>query len=482
MLRHRIEREACWGREDDIKVKKVVCLICMLALLSCGWIAAAAAVVNQNKDTVTITEEVQYGDVSLADGFVADLKVGYDDHLLWETVYEKDGGEMSDTEFQFSAKEMQWRHEYKSDPVAISVSFDSNLDISSPIESLSGLAKAYREIYERTQPGTEVCEAVYVKDYYEYYPLFIRLELPDNDIWMVERWLSDGSGFVNGEQELHEKFIEFFRIPVEERDSIEMVVDRDQSNGMMVQNASSDYLQLHGESVVTEDGMCYFTLNNKTSDGRVMDSSLIPGGYGLYSFRFGKPGTYSKSGVDAGSLRMVHSLNENITILYLSLNKEQTKLLLFTEEAEKYYLNVIERDTMELSQKFQLESWGEICEYDDFLVVVGESVSLFAVTENGGYEQRFSISIEQPECQALRKLSSEADMDYNGEHLIAANWLMEQEDNWMQTSDFYLLICGPEGLGYYGVYRNSLAVNQSPEDYHADCLPFGEDAITVRWK
>lgn len=463
-------------------MKKVVCLICMLSLLSCGGIVAVATGVNQNKDTVTITEEVRYGDATLADGVTVDLKVQYDDHLLWNTTYEKNSGEKTDTEFRFLAQELVWAFEYREDPVAINVSYESTIDIASPIESLSGLARAYREIYEETQPGTEVSKSISVKDYYEYYPLFIRLELPDNTIWGAESWLSDGSGFVNGEQELYEKFTDFFRIPVEEKDCIEVVVDRDQSNGMMTQSSSSDYLQLYSESVMTEDGMCYFTLNNKTSDGRVMDSSLIPGGYGLYSFRFGKPGTYSKSGVDIDSLKMTYALDENITILYLSLNKEQTKLLLFTEEAEEYYFSVIDRDTMKLSQKLKLASWGEICEYDDFLVVSGEQISLFAVTEDGGYEQRFSIASEQPELQVRWKLLPEASMDYNGEHLIVANWLMEQEHNWMQTCDFYLLICGPKGLEYYGTYRNSLAVNQSPIEYNDDCLPFGEDAITVRWK
>ena len=89
-----------------------------------------------------------------------------------------------------------WEFEYREDPVAINVSFDSNLDISSPIESLSGLGKAFREIYEQMQPGTEVCERVLVKDYYEYYPLFLRLELPDNTIWGDESWRA-GEKFVN---------------------------------------------------------------------------------------------------------------------------------------------------------------------------------------------------------------------------------------------------------------------------------------------
>ena len=87
-------------------MKKVVCLLCILSLLSCGGIVTVAAVVNQNKDTVTITEEVRYGDATLADGFAVDLKVQYDEHLLWETTYEKDGGTTTDTEFTFSAKEL----------------------------------------------------------------------------------------------------------------------------------------------------------------------------------------------------------------------------------------------------------------------------------------------------------------------------------------------------------------------------------------
>ena len=465
-------------------MKKVVCLLCILTLLSCGGIVTVAAVVNQKKDAVTITEEVRSGDASLADGFAVDMKVQYDEHLLWETTYEKDGGTKTDTEFAFSTKELTYAREYRNDPVAINVSFESTIDLESPIESLSGLAKAYRQIFEQTQPGQEACWNVYVKNYYEYYPFFIQLELPDNTIWMNEKWLDNVDGFNQGEHEVYKVFSEFFRIPVGEKDCIEVVVDRDQSNGMMSQSVSSEHLQLYSESVLTEDGMCYFTLNNKTYDGGVMDSSLIPGGYGIYSFRFGEPGTYSASGVDLDSLEMSHSLDEQITILHLSLNKEQTKLLLFTQEEEEYFLSVIDRATMELSQKLALGSlgWGEICEYDDFIVIVGEKVTLIAVTEDGSYDLKFSVSIEEPECQTLMKLTTEASMDYDGEYLIAANWFMGQESYWMETCDFYLIICGPEGLAYYGVYRNSLAVNQSPRDYDEDCLPFGEDAITVRWK
>lgn len=463
-------------------MKKVICLLCVLALLAAGGIVTVVKQVNQDKDTVTITEEAVYGDAALAEGITLNLKVHYDEHLMWDTRYEKDGAVKTDTKFQFSDRGFQQSRVYRDDPVSINVSYDSDLDLETPKEELTGLARACREIYEETEPGTETSEWVYVKDYYEYYPLFIRLALPDNEIWLDERWSSESAGFMNGEEELFETFIEFFRIPVAEEDMVEVVVDRDQSNGMMTQNASSDYLQLYSESTITEDGMCYFTLNNHTADGGAMDTSLIPGGYGLYSFRFGKPGTYSMSGVDADSLKMTYALQENITILHLTLNKEQTKLLLFTEEAGEYFLSVIDRSTMALSQRIALEGWGGIREYDDFLVILGERLSLLAVNGEGAYELRFTIPTAHPECNALVKMTTDASMDYNGEHLIVADWLMEEDYNWIQSCNFDITICGPEGIGYYGVYRNSLAVNPSAEYYRYDCLPFGDDAITIQWK
>lgn len=463
-------------------MKKVICLLCILTLLACGGIVTAVTQINQEKDTVTITEEVVYGDATLAEGITVDLKVYYDEHLMWDTRYEKDGAVRADTKFQFSDQAFLQSFRYQDAPVSINVSYDSDLDLETPKGELKGLARAYREIYEQTEPGMETCEKVYVKDYYEYYPLFIRLALPGNEIWLEERWLRDGSGRINGEQELFDVFMNFFKIPVAEEDMVEVVVDRDQSNGMMTQNASSDYLQLYSESVITEDGMCYFALNNHTADGGAMDTSLIPGGYGLYSFRFGQPGTYSMSGVDAESLQMSYALQENLTILHLTLNKEQTKLLLFTEEAGEYFLSVIDREAMILSQKIRLEGWGGICEYDDFMVILGERLSLLAVNGEGAYELRFTIPTEHPECNALLKMTTDASMDYNGEHLIVADWLMEEDYNWTQSCNFGVTICGPEGIGYYGLYRNSLAVNPSTEYYRYDCLPFGEDAITVQWK
>lgn len=463
-------------------MKKVIWLVCVLFLLSCACVAAVGMKINQEKDTVSIVEEPVYGDATLADGIAVDLKVHYGEHLLWNTTYEKDATVKTDTEFQFSPQELQWRYEYQNSPVLINVSYDMDYNPETPKEQLRGLARACREIYDRTEPGEEVRELVYIRDYYEYYPLFIRLELPDNEIWMDEQWLSDGSGLITGEDELFERFTEFFKIPVEEEDAIEIVIDRDQSNGMMTQQVSSDYLQLYSESVITEDGMCYFVINNHTADDRAMDTSLIPGGYGVYSFRFDKPGTYSKSGVDADSLKMAHALSENITILHLTLNKEQTKLLLFTEEAGEYFFSVIERETMTLGQKVRLDGWGGISEYDDFLVIVGEKLSLLAVTEEGTYELRFAIPVEQAECQALMKLTTDASMDYNGEHLIVADWRREEDYNWMQSCSFDITICGPKGIGYYGIYHNSLAVNPHTGYSGYNCQPFDEDALTVQWK
>ena len=229
-------------------MKKIVSLLCILALLSCGGIVTVAAMVNQNKDTVTITEEVQYGDATLANGFVVDMKVQYDDHLLWKTNYEKAEGTKTDTEFSFNAEELVYAWEYRNDPVAMNVSFEAAIDLEAPVESLSGLAKAYRQIFEQTQPGQEARWNVYVKNYYEYYPFFIQLELPGNSIWMNEKWLDNVDGFNQGEHEVYKAFSEFFRIPVGEKDCIEVVVDRDQSNGMMSQSVSSEHLQLYSES------------------------------------------------------------------------------------------------------------------------------------------------------------------------------------------------------------------------------------------
>lgn len=462
-------------------MKKVVCLICVFVLLSCGGIVTISAAVNQNKDTVTITETVQYGDVSLADDFQVNLKMQYDDHLFWDTAYEKSGEGRTDTEFRFYAQEYAAAYEYENTPVSIHVSYETHHNLYTPVEELRGFARAYREIYDRTEPGTEVCETVYVKEYYDYYPLMIRLELPDYNAWIQESWIQESSGAFQYEKELFDMFSEFFKIPVAEDEVIKVVIDRDESDGMMTQNIDSAFLHLYSESVVTDDGMCYFALSHGTEDGGSMDCSMIPGGYGLYAFRFGKPGSYSGSGVDLDSLKMVHSLKEGMQILHFTVNKEQTKLLLFTEEERENFIYVIDRGTMELSQRVKLPEWGEIHEYDDFFVIKGELLTLFTVAEDGKYEQRFSIPVRQEDCPALMKMDTGASMDYDGKHLIIASWVFESEYAWMPNCDFSITICGPEGIAYYGIYENSLATNSEMMNYRENCVPFGSDAIVVKW-
>ena len=451
----------------------VTLLLLILASASFGYIHAS---VDKSKDAVTIDETVLYGDKSIAEGITVDLNTHCDYRLFWDTRYiigEKP--EMS-TNFTFSQAQRQPERIGPTFNISLDGMFNrwgasgSNWDLSAETFPLP-----VRDVASRTKPGENRTESVYVKDYYDFYPISVEFEWP--------------TGFAVNE-DTNDLFADYFRIPAHPEHQIEIDVEKSAVGGAYQIGVSSvqDSVYSHATSTVTTSH-CFFTFACYTTDGRLLDTSNVPGGYGIYRFP-----RHTGRGVHvlrANELQTVFSLDERARVVTLKTSKDESKLLLVTSEGKDYMLTVIDAATLVELQKLRImradtESgpWGPLLRnlyvYEDFIVPVSgdNRFALLTLNAASNYEVQFEASFDKVE-ELKYVFSSELAMDYSGEKLVVAAF---QDGYYLPRNhcSFYLAVYDNTGLAYAGHYQHNL--DKSQMDYYPYiCRPLEGAPLRVTW-
>lgn len=466
-------------------MKKIIALVIALTVLSFGSLCMIGNVVNSQKDNVTITENIIFGDRSYAEGIKIFTRAKYDSHLFWNTSYTIGGSASTEYEFHYNKYYEYGEMSY----AGLDLGFDFAYGVNSiaSLEDLTGIEKAYRELADATKPGEESTRHIYLQDYYDYYPIAVSVYLP-GILWQGNNYERLAQENAVNEKAVWDKFREFFKIPLpDDLPGIDISVGKDSRGNVVSVGSGGESSPFYSHSTYT-DTKCFFSILNKytneNSESKYYDTSLIPGGYGIYAFDYENvrdtSNTYGsttvfKEGYETGikeeTLRLVYPLEQDVDVMYLSVSKDGSKLLIFTEENGSTYLNVVDTETFAELQRFKVadSEVGIYYEYDSFIVLeeyqddVG--ISVIEICEDGTYRLAFSVPRSEP-----RENYSIEDMAFNGRELaIITN--MYNENQVFELCGFAVSVYNSSGLVYYGEYESSLSLNQSYIDYSARCLP-----------
>lgn len=383
-------------------MKKVLALFIILLLLSIGSFGYFFAEINKEKDNVTVTEKTVFGDKSYAENIKVNFESTYNNLLFWKTSHTIGAENSTKTDFIFSKK-----HLYEIEQIEDYLDLSSDMRLSTmmffddPDYADEGINRAFKELAEEAEPYEETEKTILLSDYYEYYPLEINCSFGNAG--------HSFSFFDNDEntKQVTEKFESFFRIPVLPDEAMKISVITS-GQGQISNGFSSTVYNGHDSfsfsttSAVTEKA-CYLAFDNRTYNDELVDTSLIPGGYGIYRIPYSIKDRVPV--FDFDKLKMVFSLDENNSAYSLSLNKEKTKLHLLTKEGTKVFLTVIDTNTHKELQKIELvDSKFERVYIDytdkDFILysfykeigVDGENyIILVTVDENGNYDKYFTV-------------------------------------------------------------------------------------------
>ena len=453
-------------------MRKAAILTALLLVLSIGGVCVAASGVYEARDQVVLTETVVYGDRAAANGLTVGLNITCADHLFWDTTCTLDAQIQTRTEYSFSSSEVS-----KPRPRVYSgISLDAT----------SGSELAKLELYNSLEPGEEKSAVIYLKDYMDYYPISVSLDLPGITQGIEGSDVPDWDPNEGTSYYALLKIRDYFKIPVLEEECYKISVWKGEGNNGSYSSrtdfsSESDHFSMKTFSVPTGDA-CYFTFDAHTWNGKLVDLHEIPGGYGIYRL------PYQADEVDADALEMVYPLDPEIKLLGLFSNEDQTRLLLHAVENGKYILTVIDLDGMTTLQKLEIAEWPEdqgwqLYSGDGCMAVLlsrEQELAVIAETDDGDYELWY-MGDAWPDELGSFPFRWEPVLTFDGERLAFADFLTNEYGYYdYYTCDFALAVYEPSGLAYYGEYGNSLNTGKDASGNHR-CRGCYYDPLTVSW-
>ncbi|MBO4651881.1 MAG: hypothetical protein J5649_01020 [Lachnospiraceae bacterium] len=201
---------------------------------------------------------------------------------------------------------------------------------------------------------------VRLSDYVKYYPILDRMEFPapsediytdrayengkprkpaGNIIWpfdKYEEWEEDEKFYAPEDRfdysevkEIARKFEEFFRIPVIAEDERRIEGSRKDGYTYVEQVAvGKDCYQPRFTGSVTEEAM-YFTFNTHTDGGSVVDTSLIPGGYGIYRLPYRVDRKAGNTTVLIDEMKLFVPLSPEADYVNLMIDNNQKNMMIY---------------------------------------------------------------------------------------------------------------------------------------------------------
>lgn len=198
-------------------------------------------------------------------------------------------------------------------------------------EKFKGIFKEVKE--RKDKKGGEL---VRLKDYYDFYPIFPSLINEGSESWDYDN--------IN--------FMDYFKIPVMDDEYLTLYNDK----GMYyferfgLEEDISRY-NLNSQSL-SIGPYTYFTFNTYRKDGKMVDTSYIKDGYGIYKAKtvyYSSIGD-STEGENSG-IEMIFPIDPKASLLKLTKTEDEKSLVLFTGEGNGTYLYLIDLENNELLQR-----------------------------------------------------------------------------------------------------------------------------------
>lgn len=523
----------------------------VLVLAACFVLIYAAGSVSAGEKQVNITERSIFGDSAYADGIELGCGGFAGDsgsyRLAWESSYkfaEKGGEAEQETSFvKYKAAELKITEssylQIESEP-AIPTVLDIIEDGAAYEREGGRTAELMREIFTadaaenaaklkaKCTKSTNNEIAVYLKDFLRYYP--VNLSIYDGGTGKFLQF-EDISNIGTENEESFAQLNRFFRIPVLEKQRSFYSFDL-ASNGKInffmdfgnVNESGSDFTEEAFELYMRgyDTGTAFYMLFDAhieypadTASERadaVVDTSLIPGGYGIYRLPYG-----SQNGeLSIGEPETVYSLDPKNYNEIVSISPDGENMLITVSDGKSIHAELISLKDMKAVQRIELPifSGKTAAAENGLLKYVGhrevelteggsEAATLFYTNgcycllsyENGRYKSELSFTADEMnmgnETESLYSLGILGSLDsdasirlaYDGSRLAVLGCcdILDQlcEFNSYENLTRYLryscaldvAVADSEGLRYYGRLDTNLSdFGESQNDSSLDGL------------
>ena len=481
-----------------------------LVIVSLGAASFTFAAVRGQMADCRITEKTIVGDAAAAAGLSASFGMGLQNQLYWRNVFTyggaDDGADVQETAFSrknpFPAD--------KKGPVPYVrltgyMTSGNALDdiLTDPAEGYpirqellaqvrqefftAGAAERVQEIKRALPADGETTQDLKLKDLFRYYP--IEGDLTGTSIWAASL---DNAVYASEDSvKLGQDLNHFLRIPISETESSGFSVGKYPDGSLNFnyyqgkENCSQqeDHFDFCSIACSTPDAV-YFTFDTHTDDGDVVDTSLIPGGYGIYRLPYDR----EKEIFLSGKLEMVYALDPKKQYTDIYASPDGAKLFLVSQAARLAAVGVkevqataeiIDVRTMQCDRREEIVcSKDAALGYDagDYLIFRGRSELCLYTYQDGSYKKELMLTDVDFRKPALRNLfyDNRCRTAYDGKRLSIlgeAELDIEDENNtmwlWGTAGTVEVAVFDASGLAYYGTLRSNMQDFYDAKGYRA---------------
>jgi len=469
--------------------KSLMALLLALAVALSGavWVTAEAV---HSIDDVVYTQRTVSGDPAAADGLTLQHKVTYKEYLHWDnTLTFADGEHVSETKFTYTSDREYESRPYEYSGVMIWKNANADFDPSVPIEKLTGFSKITRELYDETAVGEIGYRTVRLSDAYEYYPFDVQVDLANNYFSGYDYlyWQDDrvDDAYYTGWMHIYEGFNDFFRIPILTDEEYGISIDKRRdggygsSFGMTEASVNQDQYYMETYSVAAETG-AWFIFNTHTNQGNVVDTSLIPGGYGIYYLPAEHTEFYHFDGILVDEMRCMYSMDPVVEVQSLHMNADDTKLIVsYLDEEKTLWVDVVDAETGTKLQRLELYSYEDdydpwidfIPEQNCIVYLIGDEQVILLVEEGDEFTIEINVPMNKPENVYYSPY--ETRIGWDGKRLAMVGTYGDS----YRDVDVAVAIYTADGLQYAGVYTCTLTgknyrYNNRPVDGYPKVIAF----------
>jgi len=475
-------------------MRKAAVLLAVLLAICISAVAILGSAIHKACDQVVLTEHTLSGDPQAAEGLQIRYKTGYDNRLIWETEFTPKGE--AETAYSFSAEPRYPTPYYERSGLSIT-SAAHDLYLTDEGEFAYGLGEAAKALYESLQPGEEGTVTVRVADYLDYYPMAVTLDLEDGmhgaSSYEIMAQLDEG-GITNPYTAALLPIFEYFKIPIlpEETCQISVGVNAGGTIGSLGSgSAEGDAYYLYTYNAATEDAV-YFTIHTHSVEGQVVDTSLLPDGYGLFRIPL-DPMHVDEDGDSDGPLvakemKMVYPLDPADEVLYLHTDEEERQLLLWIREDGMLCLHVIDIETMEQLQHLKIAPWeqgkgsGAFFDREGYVVALlwhSEEMAVICRHTDGKWALDWICPVEAEQTKLMSRYRMA--LAYDGEKLAVCDTAWNYDYRIENGADLCLSVYDASGLLYYGLLESSLSTGLDADNWDYHVAEYGAFPIQLEW-
>ena len=507
-------------------MKKTLVILMGLFAFSLAVIVFAGATLGIGIENAEFKETVIYGDVSEVEGVIVRRSLKWENLMYWNTSYTVGDSEGTKTDYNCYLYEKADSYEY-SEPVLSFMDPYTTPILDPDVEPKEPLQKALFDFFKEAPNGETTHKMISLKNYTEYYAFDLSVNMDGFSFWIEEQYAEEFAADedTRKQYEVLEHFNDFFKIPVIEQEYYRIGVKKSEDGQLLGYYCRTENLTFHSGDIEWETEFpdnadsfqfnvhaiavgdtCYFTFCPYTLGGTLVDTSLIPGGYGVYSFK------YDDQSIDKDSLKLEYVLEPTESV-ELRLDAQKENLLVFYESkgqsAEKEsYLTVLDLQTMKEKQTVLYgrtkaeQGTGCYWIYDDFMVAKYNNMEAAVLSrkDDGTFQLEYVVSARTEVSGTTNFLSRKNSFDWDGEKLLVAgaNQTIEesyvpQKNNYINPitgkdmveysayiaeCSFFIGVFDRDGIRYYGEYACSLDTDWYSQK---NCTATNMEQIEVSW-